>query len=1106
MPKHQSQTESEPQPQSKSKPYRLAPDSSSPCDTRIETFLNGTFADVLAGRRIALPRRSLLLDRPGLARTLSVPANGDHFHSDIVDSYRVKQGILHNPKNDRRTTQGAFHVCEGGLAIPDDKISVSKEVFLNLFLEALKPPADLLRVPFTALDKEPAELFASLLMRPVVCPEVPGFIAQKSMETRFFAPGNLINCLDFVETIFGNAGDPYLAENDAALDVEHWTGHTGCVILAPHLIRLTKKELGLPSHELATARQRRDGACWKRDDEFYNDGKAFKITCRDLSGVIVTLIADNYFGYCKKEVKTQISYAANLFGLAEEEHSGGANTFPSYDLGREFTLEGYLARNKNTFENICSSYGAQIRLMPEGYGIDKNYPTILYVRENAYFNLRKQTVSWTNPDGRAAHIRLLPKNTYVLPSGYKVRVARQAGVGAWRLAGIVAEGTLCHKPCTVSGGGKSEISKSIADAMIQGPVYVPDFPKDVEAVEEVLRNDFSNRFKKHPAGAVDSRPLLSEKRSLGSVIKLLTESNEYTDEYNTWLGTLSPQLKEFVFTVKRFYRTEWSGDWRSHFSVDIVNGRLGNELKFQDQKISGSYLRIGKENDGSWRVYRVRPDFAAAEKIQTADDITASILVGRKLLPGLNARFAHPSVKLIHNCENLLFQRPDDAIIRGQDKQAEADLASPNTFLSNFEPLAASDAEAIAEDAIHFELYTQPMRDLILRFLADGTPKYIVSSAHPRLVDGKPTKNPRYLQRRPDLAHPDKSYLAETGLRFFRQIPSDQPVPMPVNAVLSGRRNNPPDRKSGIPPLAIYNPIHYQELPELFIDYICSVTGKSPSTTGFGSEGALTKGPFNALPAIIDLNNAFLSFVLGGYDGFSSAAGHIGPKYRVDHDISLLVPEIWCRMSAEEQTAAYLIENGFLNKLDDYTLDGKNVRASLLGWRINRRFVRAFLGRIFTAPDVVFNDEMLAPETQDPKVFAEALDNLVATQKTVAENYFADGSVDLACPPLKALLHIMRNSAWEGKDLHHPEVRKLFTRESVITSAWYRARLASRQQADTALWDRHIHSLESFMKGGASNGSEPWRARLELARRERTRVGSDEYLRSLDGTIGRNVF
>ena len=59
------------------------------------------------------------------------------------------------------------------------------------------------------------------------------------------------------------AGDPYLPENDAALDPESWTGHTGCVILAPHLIRVTKREVGFPHWDDATERQRRDGMCWQ---------------------------------------------------------------------------------------------------------------------------------------------------------------------------------------------------------------------------------------------------------------------------------------------------------------------------------------------------------------------------------------------------------------------------------------------------------------------------------------------------------------------------------------------------------------------------------------------------------------------------------------------------------------------------------------------------------------------------------------------------------------------------------------------------------------------------------------------------------------------------
>src|SRR5438045_130639 len=157
------------------------------------------------------------------------------------------------------------------------------------------------------------------------------------MEVRFFAPGSLVSNLDFVESIFGNAGDPYLPENDAALDTEHWSGHSGCVILAPHLTSVTKKSLGLPSWEEASDRQRRDGMCWRTADDRYNDGVTFKLACRDENGVMLTLIADNYFGYCKKEVKAQISYAANLLGHCEEEHAGGALVYPSYDLGEEFS-------------------------------------------------------------------------------------------------------------------------------------------------------------------------------------------------------------------------------------------------------------------------------------------------------------------------------------------------------------------------------------------------------------------------------------------------------------------------------------------------------------------------------------------------------------------------------------------------------------------------------------------------------------------------------------------------------------------------------------------------------------------------------------------------
>ena len=75
---------------------------------------------------------------------------------------------------------------------------------------------------------------------------------------------------------------------------------------------------------------------WKDSGEPYNEGRPFKVCARDDRGVIVSIIADNYFGYSKKEVKAQISYSANLLGLAEEEHAGGALVFSSYNLGTLF--------------------------------------------------------------------------------------------------------------------------------------------------------------------------------------------------------------------------------------------------------------------------------------------------------------------------------------------------------------------------------------------------------------------------------------------------------------------------------------------------------------------------------------------------------------------------------------------------------------------------------------------------------------------------------------------------------------------------------------------------------------------------------------------------
>src|SRR5690606_4943797 len=268
------------------------------------------------------------------------------------------------------------------LPIPADKRAVPRSAFIAMFRRAVAPPPEYALVPFTSGLPQPGHAIASLLLRPLVCPEVPGFCPRMTMETRFFAPASLVSNLDCVESVFGNAGDPFLPANDTGLDVDHWTGHTGCVILAPQLGSLTKKEAGLPHIDQASERQKRDRMCWSDEGELYNDGQAFKVTCRDDSGVVITLISDNYFGYCKKEVKTQISYAANLMGHAEEEHAGGALVFQSWSLGETFQANSKRF-NGRTFDDVVRDYGGWIDIQSEGYGIDRNYPDLLYIPEDA---------------------------------------------------------------------------------------------------------------------------------------------------------------------------------------------------------------------------------------------------------------------------------------------------------------------------------------------------------------------------------------------------------------------------------------------------------------------------------------------------------------------------------------------------------------------------------------------------------------------------------------------------------------------------------------------------------------------------------------------------
>jgi len=1086
-------------------------DGLAPIDKRIAKFLDSHLSEV-RDKGVELPD-AMSLGSYGMARLLSIPHDGDKFENKLIKSFRCHNGVLHNPVNDKRTTAGVFHVAEGSLPIADDKKAVPKGVFSKLLDAALRAPDDNLVLPFTVNDKEPCKAWVKLLLRPLVCPEVPGVTSEKRMEVRFFAPGSMVANLDFVESVFGNFGDSSLPENDAALDTDRWSGHTGCVILAPHLLFQNKKDLGLPSWDEATERQRRDSMAWKDPSEYYNDGRAFKICARVPNGQFVTLIADNYFGYCKKEVKTQSSFASNLFGT-EEEHAGGALAFASMSWGSSFAQDMRVERPNHHystgrerpyhFEEAMKLLGDQVEIKPEGYAVDRKFPTVIYLPEDAKASIESGLITW-----RDQKIFLVPDCIYIHPSGYQISLERRLGKSAgWHIVGTVAEAIHCHKPSTVSGGGKSEISKRISDMISFGNMRIEDVKRDLAYVDLILRRDYSDRFLNPRKDKVDL-PLLDTERTLGSVVKLLTPSPAYTLEYNEWLQTIPPMIKNLVFLVKHSYKPSWGSDWKSHISVQVVDGRDGDCVFVDGKPVVAEFLRIGRMSDKRDRKFMLRFDFAPAQKIQTEDDISSSVVVKSSKLEGLNPDIiSNPSVKVLKNCELRLFQRPDDAIMRGADTQCEEDMAGDGNFMSNFEPLTGAQADELVKHAVEFDDFTEPMQKRLRMAAAGDAQKYVISSNHFRIVNGKPTANPRYLQVRTDFGNPRARHVAEVAAKLRRRLPFSKPAHFPVNGVLPGRRNNPPDSLAdGTPirPLAVFNPIHYQELPELFMDFVCSLTGKSPSTTGAGSEGALTKGPFNALRFCADLNTTLVGMILCGYAGFSSAAGYIG-KVKVDHDISLVVPELWCRMSEEERDPSYLIRHGLLEKVEDLEVNGKPVLASRLGYRITARFVHVFFGRMFSSPSEVFDEQLLRPESQDLGMFVDGVNNIVEAQAKCGKAYIADGSIEDACPPLKAVIHCMANNVTpEGYTMQSQELRDLFNREKMLKSEWYLERLRTKQRSEVLRIKKSILSLEEFMKE-PKNAADAARldldSRLKKAQADLKVASSPAFLEDLKGTAG----
>jgi len=88
----------------------------------------------------------------------------------------------------------------------------------------------------------------------------------------------------------------------------------------------------------------------------------------------------------------------------------------------------------------------------------------------------------------------------------------------------------------------------------------------------------------------------------------------------------------------------------------------------------------------------------------------------------------------------------------------------------------------------------------------------------------------------------------------------------------------------------------------------------------------------------------------------------------------------------------------------------------------------------------------------------------------------------------------MAKGDFEGKTEKDPEIRSQFTREAVLTSEWYLERLEEKQRRDVALWKRHSAYVKDDPK------------KLRYAKQQLAKVESNDYLQSLNGTIGAHPF
>ena len=184
------------------------------------------------------------------------------------------------------------------------------------------------------------------------------------------------------------------------------------------------------------------------------------------------------------------------------------------------------------------------------------------------------------------------------------------------------------------------------------------------------------------------------------------------------------------------------------------------------------------------------------------DDITASVVLPRASSERSRSRVSQRERQAGGQLRDACcFSGPTMRSTADSTRTPRPTSRSPGTFLSNFEPLdVGAGCRRMVDNVVEFDKYHR----------TDEAIAAANSSEHPRtrvrgLVGASPHGGRQPVEESALSAEAARSgesarYLSggDRDTRLAREIPADKPVHFPVNAVLAGRRNNPPDPKTGI--------------------------------------------------------------------------------------------------------------------------------------------------------------------------------------------------------------------------------------------------------------------------------------------------------------------